>query len=154
MADIRGEPWSRKCAAWSGPAAMVAAAVWNSGGGMPHQRMFWDTASMLHPDADRLRGQTFNRPMTRRDELYGLFEGVGLREVAESTVTIWMEFANFADFWDPLAGGEGTLGKYVAGLAPDAAQRLRAHLVDAYQAGQPDGARQFACTAQVCRGTV
>jgi SAM-dependent methyltransferase len=133
---------------------IVAAAVWNSGGGMPHQRMFWDTAAMLDPAADDIRGKTFNRPMTRRDELYGLFESVGLREVAESSITIWMEFADFADLWDPLAGGEGTLGKYVASLAPDLRHRFEHHLRAAYQSGQPDGPRAFACTAQVCRGMV
>jgi SAM-dependent methyltransferase len=132
----------------------VAAAVWNSGGGMPHQRMFWDTAAMLDPAADDIRGKTFNRPMTRRDELYGLFESVGLREVAESSVTIWMEFADFSDFWDPIAGGEGTLGKYVLGLDADAVGRLERALRAAYLGGKPDGARQFACTAQVCRGMV
>lgn len=133
---------------------IVAAAVWNSGGGMPHQRMFWDTAAMLDPAADALRGQTFNRPMTRRDELYGLFESVGLRDVAENSVTIWMEFANFADFWNPIVGGEGTLGKYVLGLDAEAVARLEHHLHGAYLGGQADGAREFACTAQVCRGTV
>ncbi len=58
------------------PGGIVAAAVWNSGGGMPHQRMFWDTAAMLDPAADTLRGQTFSRPMTKPDDLYGLFERV------------------------------------------------------------------------------
>lgn len=133
---------------------IVAAAVWNSGGGMPHQRMFWDTAAMLDPAADALRGDIFNRPMTRRDELYGLFESVGLRDVAERSVTIWMEFAGFSDFWDPIAGGEGTLGKYVSGLDPDAAGRLATHLRAAYESGRADGPRQFACTAHVCRGCV
>jgi SAM-dependent methyltransferase len=53
------------------PGGTVAAAVWNSGGGMPHQRMFWDTAAMLDPAAAELRGKTFSRPMTRQDDLYG-----------------------------------------------------------------------------------
>jgi SAM-dependent methyltransferase len=132
----------------------VAAAVWNSGGGMPHQRMFWDTAAMLDPAADDIRGKTFNRPMTRRDELYGLFESVGLRAVAESSVTIWMEFAEFSDFWGPIEGGEGTLGKYVLGLEADAVARLEQALRAAYLGGKADGAREFACTAQVCRGIV
>ena len=136
------------------PGGTVAAAVWNSGGGMPHQRMFWDTAAMLDPAAAELRGKTFSRPMTRQDDLYGLFERVGLREVAESTVTIPMDFADFDDFWSPIAGGEGTLGKYVLGLDADATARLETALRNAYESGQPDGKRHFSCTAFVCRGTV
>jgi SAM-dependent methyltransferase len=136
------------------PGGIVAAAVWNSGGGMPHQRMFWDTAAMLDPAASKLRGDTFSRPMTKPDDLYGLFERVGLRDVAESTVTIPMDFANFEDFWSPIAGGEGTLGKYVLGLDAAASDRLAGHLRAAYESGRPDGPRHFACTAFVCRGTV
>ena len=136
------------------PGGIVAAAVWNSAGGMPHQRMFWDTAAMLDPAASTARAHTFSRPMTRRDDLYGLFERVGLRDVAESAVTIWMEFDGFEDFWSPIIGGEGTLGKYAAGLEAEPAERLRGALRVAYESGQPDGRRQFACTAHVCRGTV
>lgn len=136
------------------PGGTVAAAVWNSGGGMPHQRMFWDTAAMLDPAAAELRGKTFSRPMTRQDDLYGLFERVGLRDVAESTVTIPMDFADFNDFWSPIVGGEGTLGQYVLSLDPDATKRLAAALRNAYESGQSDGNRHFSCTAFVCRGTV
>lgn len=136
------------------PGGVVAAAVWNSAGGMPHQRMFWDTAAMLDPAAVAARAHTFSRPMTRRDDLYGLFERVGLRDVAENAVTIWMEFADFEDYWSPIIGGEGSLGQYAAGLDADAAGRLAEHLRVAYESGQPDGPRQFACTAHVCRGYV
>ena len=136
------------------PGGIVAAAVWNSGGGMPHQRMFWDTAAMLDPAAAAARGRAFSRPMTRRDELHGLFERVGLRDVAENAVTIWMDFADFADFWSPIAGGEGTLGAYVTGLDAAAQARLEEHLRAAYQSGEADGPRSFACTAQECRGVV
>jgi len=136
------------------PGGGVAAAVWNSGGGMPHQRMFWDTAAMLDPVAAELRGKAFSRPMTRQDELYGLFERVGLRDVAESSVTIPMDFSEFEDFWSPIAGGEGTLGKYVLGLDPEATGRLQRALRGAYESGQPDGRRHFSCTAFVCRGMV
>ncbi|MGI4941725.1 MAG: class I SAM-dependent methyltransferase [Janthinobacterium lividum] len=136
------------------PGGIVAAAVWNSGGGMPHQRMFWDTAAMLDPAAVALRGQTFNRPMTRRGNLHSLFEQTGLEDVSESSATIWMDFDGFDDFWGPIASGEGTLGKYVTSLPGEAAYCLQRHLQAAYEAGQPDGPRPFACTAHVCRGMV
>ena len=134
------------------PGGIVAAAVWNSGGGMPHQRKFWDTAAMVDPAASSLRGKTFSRPMTRRHDLRRGFHAAGLRDVAESSVTIWMEFGDYADYWGPIAGGEGTLGKYVTGLSPELAGRIEHHVRQAYESGLPDGPRQFACTAFVCRG--
>lgn len=56
---------------------------------------------------------------------------------------IRMEYESFEDFWAPIAGGEGPLGKYVAGL--DSSRREKADEVvrAAYEAGQPDGARSF-----------
>lgn len=136
------------------PGGAVAAAVWNSGGGMPHQRMFWDTAAMIDPEAAALRGKAFSRPATRRDDLRLLFERTGLLDVVESSITIWMDFAGFDDFWGPIADGEGTLGKYVTGLPAETSGRLAHHLRQAYESGKPDGPRHFACTALVCRGIV
>ena len=136
------------------PGGTVAAAVWNSGGGMPHQRMFWDTAAMLDPEAARLRARTFSRPMTRRGDLASGFVAAGLAEVEEGMVTICMEFADFDDFWQPIVGGEGTLGKYVGDLPGPDRDRLADHLKSAFEAGADRKPSAFACTAAVCRGTV
>ncbi len=136
------------------PGGVVAAAVWNSAGGMPHQRLFWDTAAMLDPAAARARAHTFSRPMTRKGDLAGLFAGAGLEQVTESSVSIWMDFADFADFWGPIAGGEGTLGKYATSLSAERAAVLEGHLRAAFEGGLPDGERNFGCTAYTCRGIV
>jgi ubiquinone/menaquinone biosynthesis C-methylase UbiE len=134
------------------PGGAVAASVWNSFGGMPHQRMFWDIAVQLDPTAAKQRNDAWFRPMTHRGDLGRAMAQAGLSDVVESSLTIWMDFADFADYWQPLEGGEGTLGKYVGTLAPDARDRLKAALRDSYLSGQPDGERNFACTAQVARG--
>lgn len=136
------------------PGGVVAAAVWNSGGGMPHQRMFWDIAAMLDPDAVIQRGKTYTRPMTRKGDLEDAFTGAGLENVTGSSVTIWMDFADFEDFWRPLADGEGTLGKYVTGLTEAACATFEHHVRTAYESGDRDGPRHFACTAFICRGIV
>lgn len=136
------------------PGGIVAAAVWNSGGGMPHQRMFWDIAAMLDPAAVEIRGETFSRFGTSRGELSATFEAAGLVEVEESHATIWMEYADFEDYWGPIMGGEGTLGRYATSLDAEAATRLARHLREAFVSGGPDGPRAFACTALVCRGRV
>ena len=37
------------------PGGVVAAAVWDTFGGMPSRRMFWDTVAALHPAAEPRR---------------------------------------------------------------------------------------------------
>jgi ubiquinone/menaquinone biosynthesis C-methylase UbiE len=143
---------AREMARVARPGGVVAAAVWASGGGMVSQRLFLDTAAMLDPAAATLRAHTFTRPLTRPNELSVLWREVGLADVQESAVTIWMEFAEFADYWSPIAAGEGTLGRYVTGLSDAMRTTLEGYLRDAYISGEADGPRSFAATASVCRG--
>ncbi len=135
------------------PGGTVAAAVWASGGGLVAQRMFFDTAALLDPAALALRGHSFTRPMTRPGEMGALWRSLGLRDVKEDAITIWMDHADFDDYWGPIAAGEGTLGGYVTALAEAARATLERHVRKAYEAGAPDGPRSFAATALVCRGT-
>jgi SAM-dependent methyltransferase len=136
------------------PGGTVAAAVWNSGGGMVAHRMFLDTAAMLDPAAAALRAHYATRPMTRRGELGALWRAAGLTDIVEDSIAIWMDHPDFADYWAPLAAGEGTLGKYVGALADADRIRFERHLREAYVNGQPDGPRSFAAVAWVCRGVV
>ncbi len=134
------------------PGGAVAAAVWASGGGMVAQRMFLDTAAIVDPGGAALRDHTFTRPMTRHGELVALWHLLGLEDVEESSATIWMGFSDFADWWGPIADGEGTLGKYVTAMPERERHRLEAALRAAYQCGAADGRRSFAATALFCRG--
>ena len=54
-----------------------------------------------------------------------------------------MNYENFADYWDPIAVGEGPLGKYVAGLDPARREKAADAVRAAYESGQPDGPRSF-----------
>jgi len=65
-----------------------------------------------------------------------------------------MDFADFADYWQPFASGEGALGAYVATLGDCQRNRLERHLRSAYLAGRPDGERSFVAIALSCRGVV
>jgi ubiquinone/menaquinone biosynthesis C-methylase UbiE len=134
------------------PSGTIAAAVWASGGGMVLQRMFLDTAAQLDAAAVALRAHTFNRPMTRRGELAAMWQDLGLQDVVEDTVTIWMDHSDFADYWNPIAAGEGTLGRYAANMNDAMRVGLERHLRIAYELGEPDGPRSFAATSIVCRG--
>lgn len=133
---------------------VVAAAVWDHLGGMPGMRMMWDTMAALDESASRLRGQYCFQPMMRPDEMKEAFIAHGLIDVDQTSLLIRMEYESFDDYWEPIAAGEGPLGKYVASL--DRAGRARADeaVRAAYEAGQPDGPRSFAAVAWACRGVV
>jgi ubiquinone/menaquinone biosynthesis C-methylase UbiE len=136
------------------PGGTIAAAVWNTSGGQPHQRLFWDTAAMLDPAAAAARSRAFFRPMTQAGELKTAWQQAGLTDIVEGTLTVPMDHPCFADFWEPIATGEGTLGKYVDSLAPADLERLKHHVREAYESGRPDGRRVFLASAWVCKGKV
>ena len=136
------------------PGGVVAAAVWDHLGGMPAMRMMWDTVAVLDEEARRPRRHYCFQPMMRPDEMRRSFVAQGLAEVAQTSLLIRMEYASFADYWEPIAAGEGPLGKYVAALDPARRARADAAVRAAYEAGQPDGPRSFAAVAWACRGVV
>jgi len=136
------------------PGGVVAAAVWDSGGGMTAMRMFWDTAAVLDPAAADTRGRAMSKAVTGPGGLAQLFRAAGLTQVDERSLLVRMEPADFADYWEPLLRGEGPIGAYVAGLGATERARLERHLRDAYLAGAPDGPRSYTAVAWSCRGLV
>lgn len=136
------------------PGGVVAAAVWDHLGGMPGMRMMIDTMAALSEGGRQLRNRYCFQPMMRPGEMKHSFIENGLKDVAETSLLIRMDYQSFDDYWAPIASGEGPLGKYVAAL--DAAQQAatEAAVRSAYEAGQPDGPRSFANVAWACRGVV
>ncbi len=134
------------------PGGVVAAAVWDGFGGMPHMRMLWDTAAALDPEDEGAR--RLFRPLYAAGELAELWRRVGLREVEDTSLLIRMDFAHFDDYWQPFLSGDGPPGQYVTGLAAPARERLRTHLRRAYESNRPDGPRSFAAVAWACRGVI
>jgi hypothetical protein len=92
--------------------------------------------------------------MMRPGEMKQSFIDNGLLEVEQASLVIRMDYQSFDDYWEPIAAGEGPLGKYVAALAPAQRTEIDAAVRDAYEAGQPDGPRSFAAVAWACRGVV
>jgi len=133
---------------------IVAAAVWDFAGGLVYQRIFWDIAAALDPDAELARGRHFSSPLTRQGELAAAFEVAGLHDVEQASLTIRMEYSEFTDYWEPIANAQGPVGDYVKQLRPDRLQSLAAALRRAYLAGSPDGPRSMAATAWAARGLV
>lgn len=136
------------------PGGRVAAAVWDTRGGMTMMRLFWDTAAMLSDAGNLGRARALTRPMSRPGELSTAWNSAGLTDVAQSEITIRMRFASFADYWAPAEGRDGPLAAYVGTLAPDERGKLKDAVKRAYLDGDPDGERSFIATAWVVKGTV
>lgn len=96
----------------------VAAVVWDSRGGLVFQRMLWDTAVAIDPNARVARDSLFANPVAIPGGLAGFFRAAGLAQVEEQSLTIRMDYANFEDYWQPFLGGQGPVGAYFANLAP------------------------------------
>jgi hypothetical protein len=92
--------------------------------------------------------------MTFPSEMTRAFVGAGLQQIAESTLTIRMEFAKFDDYWLPLVNGQGTLAAFLSTLPEGVAEQVQASVRQAYLCDQPDGPRSFASVAWAVKGTV
>jgi hypothetical protein len=136
------------------PGAVVGAAVWDARGGFVSNRMFFDTAAALDPEGRARRARSYTRPMTRPGELAKAWRDAGLKSVAETTLTIRMEFASFADYWTPFEGKDGPVAEYLATLDPAQHARLREAVESAYLDGEADGARSYAALAWAVKGQV
>jgi SAM-dependent methyltransferase len=136
------------------PGGRIGAAVWDSYGGMPNQRMFWDTAAALDSRAEAARTSGYWRPMVRPGELRRAFVAVELENVCDCELHIRMDYADFEDFWSPIGSGEGALGKYTLSLDGPGREILVRAVKAAYMAGEPDGPRSFTATAWACAGDV
>ena len=136
------------------PGGVVAATVWDTFGGMPSQRMFWDTFAAIEPTALGRRGLALVRPMTFQGEMARAFTAAGLENITEATLTIRMDFMNFDDYWIPLINGQGTLAAFLSTLPQGVPERVQAAVRQAYLSEQPDGPRSFASVARAVKGTV
>jgi ubiquinone/menaquinone biosynthesis C-methylase UbiE len=136
------------------PGGVAAAAVWDNFGGMPSNRMFWDIAAAIEPRAAERRNASLIRPMTRPGELCRAFVQAGFLDVAETMLTIRLDFANFEDYWTPTLTGQGTNAEFMASLPALTRQHIEDAVRDSYLCSRPDGPRSFASVAWAVRGTV
>jgi SAM-dependent methyltransferase len=132
---------------------VVAAAVWDFRR-LAYQRLFWDAAAAIDPEAAATRDRLFAHPLAQAGGLATLWQESGLRDIEDGALTIRMDYASFADYWEPLLGGQGPFGSYVAGLAEERRALVRAAVRAAFCAGAPDGPRSLAAPAWAVRGRV
>lgn len=136
------------------PGGRVGAAVWDMAGGYVAQRLFWDTAACLLPGAEEGRKSAYSRPLTRKGEMRAAFIESGLSDVVDTSLTIRMNYAGFADYWGPIAAGEGPLGAYWRKLGAKEQAMLERGVRAAFEGGAPDGPRSFTASAWACVGRV
>lgn len=133
---------------------VVASAIWDFRGGLVYQRLFWDTAAGLDPNATTARDRLFSHPLALPEGLAGLWRSAGLAEIEQASLTIRMDYAGFDDYWEPLLGGQGPVGTYVHDLPPTLRAEIEARVRLAYLSGAPDGPRSMTATAWAVRGIV
>jgi SAM-dependent methyltransferase len=100
---------------------VVAACVWDYGGGRGPVSVLWDAARELDRevvDESHLAG-------VREGQLGELFEAAGLQDVEEAAHSIRVEHSSFEEWWEPLTLGVGPAGSYVSGLDPARQAELR-----------------------------
>jgi SAM-dependent methyltransferase len=100
---------------------VVAASVWDHGGGKGPLSPYWNAVRELDPDVE---GES-NLAGARQGHLTELFEAAGLREIEETDLTVRLEHPTFEDWWEPFTLGVGPAGGYVASLDPDRQAELR-----------------------------
>lgn len=99
------------------PGGLVAASVWDFGGGTAPLSVFWTAARQLDSSAP---GEA-DLAGTREGHLVELATAAGLADVRGGSLTVRLPFASYDEWWAPYLDGVGPAGAYVAGL--DQAQR-------------------------------
>jgi SAM-dependent methyltransferase len=123
------------------PGGIVAAATWDTRGGLVSNRIIFDTAAALDRRGIECRAIACTRPMSRPGDLARAWQNAGLRDVVQDMLTIRMDYASFADFWAPCEGNDGPVAEYVGTLGLEAKARLRDMVRLGYLDGEADGPR-------------
>ena len=136
------------------PGGVVAASVWDAGGGVMVNRLFCDTAAAVDPGGEAFRQRIFGRSMTQPGELARVWRQTGFVGVEDTTLTIRMDFESFDDYWAPYVGGDGPYAAFVSTLDDTARATLTEAVRRAYLSGMADGPRSFTACAWAVRGQV
>lgn len=132
------------------PGGVVAAYVWDYADGMQPIRRFWDAAVALDPAAAALDEGRWS--LCRPAGLTEAFTAAGLARVEVTGLTVPTRFRDFDDYWQPFLGAVGAAPAYLAGLPPDARDRIRERLRTSVPAA-PDGSLPLSARAWAVRGT-
>jgi SAM-dependent methyltransferase len=111
----------REMARVTRPGGVVAACVWDHGGGQGPLSVFWRAVHEADPDAP----DESDLAGAREGHLLELFGAAGIGETEQSLLEVRVEHESFDEWWEPYTRGVGPAGAYVAQLADDERDRLR-----------------------------
>jgi hypothetical protein len=114
--------------------------------------LFWDVVLAFEPKASEHGVPTAGRPLTEEGELRSAFEAAGFTGLADTKLTIGIDYTNFDDFWYPTVYGQGAFAAFFDALPEARRVRLRDAMRAAFLAGGPDGPRGFPSFAWAVRG--
>jgi SAM-dependent methyltransferase len=125
---------------------VVAACVWDFGGGRGPLGPFWEAVRETDPNAV----DESNLAGARQGQLAELFEAAGLSRVEEATLVARRAYGTFEDWWEPFTRGVGPGGVYVAALNDVRKTELRERCRSMLPAGPID----LTAAAWAARGVV
>jgi SAM-dependent methyltransferase len=100
---------------------VVAACVWDYGGGQGPLNLFWAAARQLDPGVE----DQSQRAGGRAGHLTELFQAAGLGKIEENVLSVDVEHPTFDQWWEPFTLGVGPVGDYTAGLDTKRLAELR-----------------------------
>ena len=92
------------------PGGVVAACVWDHGGGRSPVTGFWHVARTLDPavhDESDFNG-------AREGHLATLFNAAGLDDLQDAVLSAALDYDDFDTWWEPFTFGVGPVGEYLA----------------------------------------
>jgi len=104
------------------PGGVVAATVWDHGGGRGPLSQFWSAVDELDPgarDGDRLSTGSREGDLTR------LFGAAGLVDVEPGELAVTIRLESFDTWWAPYEEPAGSAGDYLATRTPDQVAELK-----------------------------
>ncbi len=113
----------REMARVTRPGGVVAACVWDRGGGRSPLSTFWRGVSEFDPGAEGYSEGSG----AREGELAALFTQAGLDRVEATELTVRVPQVSFDQWWEPFELGVGPGGDYVLGLDDGRRSQLREH---------------------------
>jgi SAM-dependent methyltransferase len=125
---------------------VVAASVWDHGGGQGPLSLYWEAVRELDADVEgesQLAG-------AREGDLSRLFRSAGLQDIVETDLWISVEHPTFEDWWEPYMLGVGPAGDYVTRLDEVGRARLR----ELCQERLPEAPFELRARAWAARGRV
>jgi SAM-dependent methyltransferase len=133
------------------PDGVVAAYVWDYGGGMEMLRLFWDAADEVDPDGIMDEGRRF--PLCRPDALASAFIDAGLDDPDVVPLDIPTPFSDFDDLWMPFTGGQGAGPSYLVSLDVEKQAALKESMRRRVPTN-PDGSISLTARAWAIRASV